>query len=108
MLFDVHGAYYPLTLSLIVIMGIVTAAFFFVVLTLALRARKRAIVTGQEGLIGAKGTVVNVTNKKMIVRVLGELWDAKSHASLYPGQEIVVTKVEGLSLEVKVIDKSGE
>jgi membrane-bound serine protease (ClpP class) len=108
MLFDVHDTNYPLTLSLIVVMGVATAAFFFVVLTLAIRSHKKAIVTGQEGLIGERGTVVSVMNKQIIVRVMGELWEATSPTMLYPGQAIVVTKINGLQLEVKVIGEKNE
>jgi membrane-bound serine protease (ClpP class) len=103
MLFDVHYAAYPLTLSLIIVMGIITASFFFLVLTLAIRSQKKSIVTGKEGLIGERGTVVSVMNKQIVVRVMGELWEAKSAAMLYPGQDVVVTEIHGLTLDVETI-----
>lgn len=106
MLFDSNDPRYHVTLSLIIAMGIITAAFFFTVLTLALRSQKRAVITGQEGLIGAKGTVVSVMNKQIVVRVMGELWDAHADVMPYPGQEIVVTGVHGLTLDVKVIQSN--
>ncbi len=113
MLFDSNDPNYHVTLSLIIAMGIITAAFFFTVLTLAIRSQKKAVVTGREGLIGAKGTVVSVMNKQISVRVMGDLWDARMDETPYPGQEVIVTKVHGLTLDVKVIqpsalNKSGE
>ena len=107
-LFDARDPAFHVTLSIIIVMGVITAAFFFFVLTLAFRSQKKAVVTGKEGLIGTRGVVISVTNKHAVVRVLGELWDAESASMLHPGQEVIVTKVQGLTLEVEIINKSGE
>lgn len=101
MLFDMRDANYHLNWSLIFAMSIISIAFFFLILTLVFRSQKKAVVTGQEGLIGSEGIVLSVMNEQTIVRVQGEIWEAKSSRMLNPGQKVKVTKVHGLVLSVE-------
>ncbi len=61
-------------------------------------SRRRRAVTGAEALVGATGVVATPTQ----VRVVGELWHARSDDDLIPGTEVVVLAVEGLTLLVDV------
>lgn len=101
MLFDAHDPNYRLTPALIFSMSILTLAFFFMVLTLAFRSHKKAIVTGAEGLVGSEGVVISIMNEQIVVRVFGEIWDAKSHQALKTGDKVKVTAVHGLQLTVE-------
>lgn len=103
MLFDMHNPNYHLAWTLVSSMTIVTILFFFMVISLAVRSHKRAIVTGKEGLIGSEGIVLSVMNEQTVVRVLGEIWEAKSSITLDPGQKIKVINVHGLTLEVEPV-----
>jgi membrane-bound serine protease (ClpP class) len=105
MLFDVHDPNYHITLTIIILMSIITILFFLLVLQLAIRSHKKTIVTGREGLIGKEGVVLNVMNEQIVVRVLGEIWEAKSKYTLDPNQEIKVTEIEGLTLIVEPLEK---
>jgi membrane protein implicated in regulation of membrane protease activity len=58
--------------------------------------RRRKSTVGVETLVGQTGVVVTLTQ----VRVAGELWEARSHRMLAPGEEVVVRGVEGLTLLV--------
>jgi membrane-bound ClpP family serine protease len=61
-------------------------------------------VTGQEGLVGARGVVRRdiEPGRQGIVLVMGELWRATAGSSyLAEGDAIVVQRVEGLVLEVR-------
>lgn len=60
-------------------------------------SRRRRAVTGAEALIGQTAVVSSRTQ----VRVAGELWEARSEEPLVPGNEVVVTAVEGLTLRVE-------
>jgi membrane-bound serine protease (ClpP class) len=111
LLFDTHDANYQLAWSLVIAMSVVTAAFIFIIMTLAIRSHKKAIVTGQEGLIDSEGIVLSVMNEQITVRVLGEIWEARSSHSLKTGEKVKVTAVKGLLLNVEPtgsIGKSGE
>lgn len=103
MLFDVHDPIYHVPWLLIVLMSILTLTFFFILLNLAIRSHKKAIVTGSEGLIGSTGVVLDVENEHTIVRVLGEIWEAKAPHMLQRGEHVKVTGVSGLTLHVEPI-----
>lgn len=106
MLFDVNNPSYRIAFSLILTMSAITLAFFFIVLNLAFKSHKKIIVSGQEGLIGAEGVVLSINNNLVVVRVLGEMWNAKSDVELQIGQRIKVTNVRGLVLTVIPNDKT--
>jgi membrane-bound serine protease (ClpP class) len=74
--------------------------FFVVVAGLAFRAQFKRPMTGTEGLVGEVGHVIEALGKSAKVFVHGEYWNAISEEPLEIGQEIVVTKVNGLTLTV--------
>ena len=93
------------TLSGGVIAGaaISSAALFIVVLAALLRSRKRPVVTGSEALIGAEGETVAWQGSEGRVRVKGEIWLARSDASLAAGDHVSVVDRDGLVLRVEAI-----
>ncbi len=70
-------------------------------MSIALRARRSKVVTGQQGLIGAVGEARTDIDPEGKVFVLGELWNAHARTRVGMGDPIVVRKVEGLELEVE-------
>ena len=72
-------------------------------MTIALRARRNKIVTGEQGLIGETGVVQTPLGPKGKVFIHGELWDAVASSPLPAGQMIVVRKIDGLTLQVDPI-----
>lgn len=77
-------------------LGVITAFL----MTIALKARRNKIVTGEQGLVGETGVVQSTLSPQGKVFVHGELWDAVSSSPLPAGQMVVVRRVEGLTLEV--------
>ena len=78
-------------------LGIITVFL----MSIALRARRNKVVTGQQGLIGAIGEARTDIDPEGKVFVLGELWNAHARSRVGMGDPIVVRKVEGLELEVE-------
>ena len=70
-------------------------------MTIALRARRSKVVTGEQGLVGAIGIVRSPLAPQGKVFVNGELWDAYSVLPLAMGEQVRVVRVEGLVLEVE-------
>jgi membrane-bound serine protease (ClpP class) len=101
MLFNVNQTNYHLAWSLILIMSIISITFFWMIVSLAVKSHKKSVVTGKEGLIGMHGMVLNVMNEQVVVRVLGEIWEARCAHALERGQAIKVTHVNGLVLTVE-------
>ena len=96
---DIEG--YGVSLPFIITVGLANAAMFGVIVIIAVKARRRPVVSGVEELIGTTGEVINVSNKSYRVRVHGEDWHARTQVSLEHGQKIRVTGVDGLTLIVE-------
>lgn len=78
-------------------LGLITAFL----MTIALKARRNKVVTGEQGLIGETGVAQTALSPRGKVFVHGELWDAISSANLPIGQLVVVRGVDGLVLQVE-------
>ena len=67
------------------------------------RMKRQKVRTGVENLIGATGKVVVPLTPAGQVRVLGELWEARSAEAVPSGGTIRVLAVRGLELDVEGI-----
>jgi membrane-bound serine protease (ClpP class) len=83
-------------------LGLITAFL----MTIALRARRNKVVTGEQGLVGETGVAQTALSPQGKVFVHGELWDATATTSLPVGQLVVVKKVDGLMLEVEKMESA--
>jgi len=81
-------------------MAAVSAAVILGFGTFALRARRRPVVSGQEGLIGAQGVVTWVDEQGTWANVQGASWRVRSREPLVAGSAVRVDRVDGLTLEV--------
>jgi len=70
-------------------------------MSLALKAHQRKIVTGEEGLVGEIGVARTPLHPDGKVFVHGELWDAVSSVTLATGDRVRVRSVDGLQLKVE-------
>jgi membrane-bound serine protease (ClpP class) len=87
--------------TVLITMAAVSAAFFGVVISLAVRSQLRKPVSGPEGMIGEAGEAVADFDGKGKVWVVGELWDARCDRPVRKGDRVVVTAREGMTLIVK-------
>jgi len=72
-------------------------------MTIALKARRNKVVTGEQGLVGETGVAQTALSPQGKVFVHGELWDAVACSPLPVGQLVVVRAVDGLTLQVEEI-----
>lgn len=84
-------------LAISIPLGAITAFL----MTIAVRARRNKVVTGEQGLVGETGVAQTNLSPQGKVFVHGELWDAIASTSLSPGQLVIVRGVEGLILQVE-------
>lgn len=89
------------SLPLIIGMAATTALLIFGVGVAAIRARRRAPVTGAEQIIGSVGRVIAWQDAAGQVRVLGEVWDARAARPMQAGDTVRVVGREGLTLTVE-------
>lgn len=73
------------------------------VLGMAMRVRRRRVVTGPEQLVGMEGEVVEWRDGRGRVRVHGEIWSANAAAAFAPGTRVQVGGRDGLTLRVNEI-----
>lgn len=102
---DVEG--YTIAWPLIAAVALVSAAFFLGVVALALKARRRRVVSGKEEMIGAIGEALENFRGEGRIRVHSEEWQARSDAALKRGQKVKVTAIEGLMLTVEPYNPEG-
>jgi membrane protein implicated in regulation of membrane protease activity len=63
--------------------------------------RRYRLRSGPETLIGTRATVVEACFPAGRVRVRGELWNARSTSPVEAGEPVVITALDGLTLEVE-------
>jgi membrane-bound serine protease (ClpP class) len=91
----------PLT-TILVVVGTTSALFIFII-GAATRTLSRQPVTGQEGMIGLRGTVtrrIDPTGPPGTVSLQGSLWIARSDTPIEAGETIQVVAVDGIKLTV--------
>ncbi|WP_371995472.1 nodulation protein NfeD [Shewanella sp. 10N.286.54.B9] len=103
-LFDTPQAQFQVSPLLIGSVAFVSLLFFVFVLSFVLRMRKRAVVSGQEAIVGANATVLADFNGQGFVCLNGERWNAMSPHKLSKGDNVAVIKIDGLSLQVAKIE----
>lgn len=81
---------------------VLTALFFIFALGYALKAQKKKVTTGSEGILGETGIVFKALNPKGTVQVHGEFWRAESSTPLKKGAEVKVIEYDSRNLTLKV------
>ncbi|MHC2146625.1 NfeD family protein [Pseudomonas sp. 210_17 TE3656] len=98
---DVPG--FGIPLPLILFLALFSALLLGGVLGMAMKARKRALVSGDAGLVGSLATVMAVNDSDPYigsVQVQGEQWQAYSQTPLQVGQHVRVISRKGVLLDV--------
>lgn len=93
------------------VIGIVVAAsvlFFGFAMTVAMRARRRQTITGQEGMIGLVGVTRADLSPEGQVLLKGALWKARAvDGPIGKGRPVRVRRIDGLTLLVEE-ERKGE
>ena len=87
--------------GLIATVTIVIAALFAFVVTRVVWAHRRQASTGREELVGKTAVAKTALEPEGIVLFKGERWTAVAEKGrVKPGEEVTITKVDGLRLHV--------
>jgi membrane-bound serine protease (ClpP class) len=90
-----------LSIPVVAIVAVTTLGFFLLVLSMLLRSRRRAVVSGAEALRGAEGEAVSWQGTGGLVRISGEIWRARGVGPLQPGVRVKVVARDGLMVVVE-------
>ena len=99
---DVPG--FAVSRSLIGAVAVAGSLGLMAIIWFAVKARQRPVVSGREQMVGASGTALESFEERGEVFVHSERWSAVSGAPVREGQQIIVTGVEGLTLEVRPLE----
>jgi len=101
MLLDREVPGFSVAWQLIAAMALAGALVMVAIVSFAVRARRRPVVSGAEALTREIAEAVEDFDKQGLVRVHGELWTAVSNEPVRAGQRLAIRKVEGLVLQVE-------
>ncbi|WP_237883212.1 NfeD family protein [Pseudomonas sp. PGPR40] len=104
---DVPGFGIPLTL--IIGMALISALLLMTLVGIAIKARRRALVSGDAGLVGSLATVTGLLPDLPMsgwVQLQGEKWQVRSSSPLHLGQQVRVVARTGVMLDVIALDET--
>jgi membrane-bound serine protease (ClpP class) len=108
-LIDTEVPGFGIPLPLIVTLALTSGAVIFAILSMALRARRRALVGGDTELVGSLARIHAVQPSNPLggwVQLQGENWQVLSQVPLQPGQQVRVLARKGSTLDVAATDET--
>ena len=102
---DVPG--FGIDISVIATFALSSVILLVFVVGLAIKARKRPVVSGIEELIGSEALVIDDFEQQGTVNIHSENWNAHSDSPLQKGQHVRVIAIDGLTLHVEPMSKTG-
>lgn len=100
MLFDTDVPGYGVSRGLIFGIAASSAIAFLFVLQMAVRARRRPVVTGRDELAGQLAVAIEDFEGRGHVRIRGEVWQAASSVPVRRDETVRVDAIDGLVLRV--------
>ena len=105
-LMDTEVPGFGIDISIIVTFAAISILVFIFVVGMALKARRRPVVSGMEELVGGNAIVLEDFAGKGAVLIHSERWNAISDMPLHKGQQVKVTAINGLILQVEPANTS--
>jgi len=95
-------------LWLIILVGIILVVFIVFAIERGIKAHRLQVGAGMEDLIGRTAEVKETLEPKGVVFIEGERWSAEAGEDrIDTGEEVLITKVDGLKLYVTKKNKGG-
>lgn len=108
MLIESPGPFLRISFKVIIPSVVATAAFFILIVGAGLKAQRRKVLTGKEGLIGEKGYATTDIDGTGQAFIHGELWTVASSEKIAKGEQIEVISIDGLTPRVRKLDSEKE
>lgn len=107
-LMDTEAPGYGIHISVIITFTLASVLLFVVIIGMALKARRRPVVSGLEELVGGVATAIDDFDGDGRVVIHSERWNASSESPVSKGQQLRVTGIKGLVLTVEPINQTEE
>lgn len=101
---DVPGL--GIDISVIITFTVSSALLFIFVVGMAIKARRKPVVSGIEELMGGDALVLHDFDHEGRVTIHGESWHAVSDTPLHKDQTVKVVSIKGLTLHVEPLSHS--
>ncbi|MFO8026738.1 MAG: nodulation protein NfeD [Opitutales bacterium] len=101
LLIDTDAPGFELHMPVIIGVTLASALMFIVVFALAVKAWRRPVVSGSEGIVGSEAVALGDFSESGRVRLKGESWRARTRAPLRQGERAKVTHIDGLTVSVE-------
>lgn len=105
MLIDSDAPGFGIPWALVGGVAFASALFLVSVIGMALKTRRKPLLSGQEHMVGSVGEMLEDTSGDGMARIRGELWTVHSAQPLVRGQKVRVTGIDGLVLHVIAAEK---
>jgi len=105
-LMDTEVPGFGIDISVIITFAVTSVLMFVFIVGMAIKARSRPVVSGQEELIGGQATVMRDFEHNGTVTIHSETWQALSDTQLHKGQKVKVTDIQGLTLKVEPLQEA--
>jgi len=90
-----------ISLKIIVPVTLATALIFIFLAGAVIRAHRKRIKSGKEGLVGEIGKTLTAISPRGKIFIHGEIWNARSETPIDKDSEVEVVKIDGMSIWVK-------
>jgi len=101
MMFDSGIPGFGISLTFVIGLALVAALFIIWLASFILRLRRRGAVSGSGSIIGGIGKAMHAFDGDGKVWLEGEAWAARSTVPVAKDQDVIVTNMEGLTLDVE-------
>jgi membrane-bound serine protease (ClpP class) len=104
MLIDTGAGGLGIPWPLVAFLAVVTTVFLFVVVRMALQARRAPIVSGLTTMVGADGEMLEDSGDTGWASIRGETWKVRTAGHFARGQRVRVVDVDGAMLRVSAAE----
>lgn len=101
MMFDSGIPGFGISVTFVVGVSVVAGLFLLWLVSYLVKLRRRGAVSGKGSILGGTGTAVESFTGEGKVWLEGEAWAALSKVPIEKDQEVIVTAIDGLTLEVE-------
>jgi len=104
-MFDSGVPGFGISITFVVTLALVFAVLLIWLLSYLLKLRRRGAVSGTESIVGGTATAMEDFDGDGKVWLEGEAWHAKTTVPITKGAQLIVTRLDGLILEVEPLRK---
>jgi len=107
LLFDTDTPEFQVSLPFLVSTTVILGGLMILILTMAVRAHRRPVASGEEGVAGVDARVIDWSGSSGTVFYHSEYWHAEGPEDLAPDQHVTIAGREGLTLRVVPASSKG-